>query len=244
MGFDAVVFTKLGAGPGGVEVAEGHEFQAVEVAVPGENPLEHELGLAVGIDRPLRQCLVHGHLFGDAVGGAGGAEDEFPNPMGHTGVEQVDARSHVVAEVLGGIGHRLAHQRVCGKVDDGLGLDLADDRVDEAAVAEIPAHERGSGIYGGTMAFGEIVEDRDRMSGIQKLFDADRTDVSSPAGNKNVHGSGSMGGWLRKKPEASPVVWVRIPLNLGLRVAGLPVPLARLGSDPFKSGFPVEAPRR
>jgi hypothetical protein len=98
-------------------------------------------------------------------------------------------------------------------VDDGLGLHLADDRVDEAAVAKIPAHERGSGIYGGTMAFGEIVEDRDRMSGIQKLFDADRTDVSSPAGNKNVHGSGSMGGWLRKKPEASPVVWVRIPLN-------------------------------
>ena len=141
MGFDAVVFAEFHAGPGRVEVAECHELQAVEVAVPRENPLEHELGLAVRIDRPLRQCLVHGHLFGDAVGGAGGAEDEFPDAMSHAGVEQVDAGGDVVAEVFGGVGHRLAHQRVCGEVDDGLGLHLADDRVDEAAVAEIPAHE-------------------------------------------------------------------------------------------------------
>lgn len=61
MGLDAVMLAELGAGTGGIEVAEGHKIEPVEFAIPLQHLLEHELGFAVGVDRPLRQRFVHGH---------------------------------------------------------------------------------------------------------------------------------------------------------------------------------------
>jgi hypothetical protein len=40
-------------GAGGVEVTEGDEFQAVHLLEPPQHFFEHQLRLAVGIDRAL-----------------------------------------------------------------------------------------------------------------------------------------------------------------------------------------------
>ena len=39
------------------------------------------------------------------------------------------------------------------------------------------------------MAFGEIVEDRDRMAGFEKLLDANAADIAGAAGDEDVHES-------------------------------------------------------
>ena len=77
MSFDAVMFAEFFAGAGGVEIAEGDEFEPVNLVIPVQHLLEHQFGFAVGIDGALREVLGHGDAVGRAVGGAGGAEDEF-----------------------------------------------------------------------------------------------------------------------------------------------------------------------
>src|SRR5881394_4432769 len=56
---DAVILAKLGAGAGGVEIAEGDKFEPVNLLIPEEHLFEHELGLAVGINGTLREILCH-----------------------------------------------------------------------------------------------------------------------------------------------------------------------------------------
>ena len=89
VGLDAVILAEFLARAGGVEVAQVDVHQAVDLVVPVEDLLEHQLRLAVGIDRLLRQPLVHRHLLRRAVGGAGGGEDEFlharPRPRRRAG---------------------------------------------------------------------------------------------------------------------------------------------------------------
>ncbi len=110
---------KFPGGAGGVEVAERDELEAVDFVVPAENFLEDEFRLAVGVDRALRQRLVDGHALGRAEGGAGGGEDEFFAPADH-GVEQIDAAADVIAEILRGVVHRFADERIGGEMHHGF----------------------------------------------------------------------------------------------------------------------------
>ena len=77
MRFNAMMFAEFLAGAGGVEVAERNELQLVNLLIPVEHLLEHQLGFAVRIDGALRQILGHRNSIRRAVGGASGAEDEF-----------------------------------------------------------------------------------------------------------------------------------------------------------------------
>ena len=71
MGFDAMAFTALGGGTGGVKIAESGVVEAGVSAIVGEDFFEAEFGFAVGIDG------IFGMVFGDgdgmrlAVGGGG-----------------------------------------------------------------------------------------------------------------------------------------------------------------------------
>src|SRR4029434_2956549 len=53
---NAMIFAETLGGAGGVEVTERDEFEAVNLVVPAQDFLEHQLRLAVRIDRPLREC--------------------------------------------------------------------------------------------------------------------------------------------------------------------------------------------
>jgi len=122
MRLDPVILSEGLARAGCIEIPQGHEGDAVEFAIPAEHLLEHELRLAVGIDRFLRKCLVDRHRLRNAEGGAGRGEDEALHPFGHHGLEQIHAVRHIVAEVLPGIGHRLTHQSIRGKMHDRFGF--------------------------------------------------------------------------------------------------------------------------
>ena len=69
--FDAVVFAELFGGSRRVKIALGDKGELMNLAIPAEDRFEHEFGLAVGIDRTLRQRLVDRHALGDSKGRAG-----------------------------------------------------------------------------------------------------------------------------------------------------------------------------
>ena len=119
---NAVMFAELFAGPGGIEITQCDKFQSVQFLIPTQQFFENELTFTVGVDRVLRQRLGHGHRLRHAEGGAGGAEHELPHASLDGGLEEVYAIGHVVAEILGGIRHRLADECVGSEVHDGLRL--------------------------------------------------------------------------------------------------------------------------
>ena len=122
VGLDAVILAELLGGTRRIEVTECDEGDPMELSVPAEYLLEHQLRLAVGVDWLLRRNFVNGHRLGDAEGGAGGGEDEALHSLGDHGLQQVHAIRHVVAEIFPGIGHRFPDQRIGGEVHDGLGF--------------------------------------------------------------------------------------------------------------------------
>jgi hypothetical protein len=73
-------------------------------------------------------------------------------------------------------------------MDDGLGGDGLEGRVDEVPVVEIAEDEPGAFIYGGAVAFGEVVEDGDRVAGVEEFLHADGSDVAGTAGDEDIHG--------------------------------------------------------
>src|SRR4051812_44514759 len=84
VGFGLVVLADGGVGgaAGDVEVTWGGEGEALGLGDIAENVFNHELGVAVGIDRVLGHIFGHGHFVRDAIGGAGGGEDELANAGG------------------------------------------------------------------------------------------------------------------------------------------------------------------
>jgi hypothetical protein len=67
VGLAAVVFAISDGGAGGVEVAEGDEFEAVDFVVPAKDFLEEEFRLAVGVDGALGEGFVDGEAGGPKV---------------------------------------------------------------------------------------------------------------------------------------------------------------------------------
>ena len=149
--------------------------------------LEHQLGLAVGIDGPLRQVLGHRHAVGRAVGGAGGAEDEFPDAALDGGIEQLEAIDHVIVEILFRIGHGFADERIGGEVHDGVRLGGFDRVENVAKLLRFAQNEFGAWVHRRAMAFGEIVIDCDLMAGVQQFFRANGADITGAAGDEDIH---------------------------------------------------------
>ena len=118
---DAMMFAELFAGAGGVEIAEGNEFQFVKLLIPDQDFLEHQLRFAIGIDRALWQVLRHRHAVGRAVGGAGGTEDEFFHAAFDGGVGELERVDDVIVEILFRVGHGFANERAGGEMHDGIG---------------------------------------------------------------------------------------------------------------------------
>src|SRR5581483_2494821 len=118
---DPMMLAETRSCAGGVEVAEGDKFQAVNLLVPIEHLLEHELGFAVRVDGALGQILRHGEAVRRAVGGASRAEDKLLDTSGDGGVQQFEAIADIVAKVFGRVDHRFADEGIGSKMQNGLG---------------------------------------------------------------------------------------------------------------------------
>ena len=64
MRFDAMMLAEFFARAGGVEIAEGDEFQAVNLMIPLENFLEHQFRFAIGLIGRCGKSSVIGTLSG------------------------------------------------------------------------------------------------------------------------------------------------------------------------------------
>src|ERR1019366_8119581 len=126
MRLDAVMLAEFFARAGSVEITERNEFQSVNLLIPQQRLLEHQLGFAVGIDRTLRQIFRHRHAVWRTVSGASRAEDEFLHATFHGGVRQLERVDEVVVEILFGVRHGLADERERGKMKAGVWLHRLD----------------------------------------------------------------------------------------------------------------------
>ena len=181
------MFAVLFAGPGGVEIAERDEIQFVDLLIPNQHLFKHQLGLAIGINRPLGQILRHRHTIRRPVSRAGGAENKLFNAAFHRRVRQLQGVHQIVMKILLGVRHGLAHQRIRGEMHDGIRLDALDGLQDVTLHLRLRENELRPRVHRRPMPFREIIINRDRMAGIQQLLRANRTNVPRPARNKYFH---------------------------------------------------------
>ena len=185
---DPVVLAELFRGARRVEIAQGGEAQPVDLVIPAQDLLEHQLRLPVGIDRTLREGLVDRHALGNAEGRAGRAEDEPLHPVFHHGVEEIDPVRHVVAEIFRRIGHRLADQRVGREMHHRVGREFLDRQSHRHPVRQVGLVKRGPRIHRRAVPFGQVVQHRDPVSAVEHFLHADASDVARAAGDQNFHG--------------------------------------------------------
>ncbi len=212
VGFDAVILAKLLARTGGVEVAEIDVGEAVNLVVPIQHLLEHELRLAVRVDRLLGQPLVHRDLLRCSVGGASGGEDELLHAALDGSVEEIDAGRDVIAEILRGIGHRFRDERIRGEVHDGIRLRTTNGSDDLFAVAKVAFDEGRAGIDGQTVALGKVIENGDLMSCVDEFFRTNTADIPGPSRDENVHAKLKTSGWGKSRAKSVTNVFRRICL--------------------------------
>src|SRR5438876_1965117 len=89
MRLDSVVFAEALARTRRVEVTERDELQTVNSLIPLQHLFEHQLRLAVRIDRARRQFFGHRQPLRSAVHRAGGAEHEFFDAGGDGRVQEL-----------------------------------------------------------------------------------------------------------------------------------------------------------
>ena len=184
---EAMVFAEFFARARGVEVAKRHKLQAMNLLVPLENFFEHQLGLAVRIDRALRHILRYGHAVGRPVGRTGGTEDKFLHPALDGGVGELEGVDDVVVKVLFRVGHGLAHKRVGREVHDGVGPGGLHGAQEVALRFGLAQNKPGPRIHSRAVAFGQIVVNRDGVTGVEEFLDANRADVTRAARDEDVH---------------------------------------------------------
>ena len=198
MRFDPVVLAEFLRSAGRVEIPQSGEAESVDLVIPPQDLLEHQLRLTVGIDRALRQRFIDRHALGNAERGAGGGKDEALHTIFHHGIEQVHAVGHVVAEILRRIGHRLADQRIGRKMHHGIRSEFLHGQTHRDTIGKIGLVKCGPRIHGRAMTFGQVVEDGDFMPPIEHFLDTNAPDVPRASRDQNLHG--------HRIPERTPAI--------------------------------------
>jgi hypothetical protein len=72
-------------------------------------------------------------------------------------------------------------------VQDGVRLDRLDRGENDSGLFRLGQNEIGARFHRSAVAFGEIVIDRDSMSGIEQFFRANGSNITGTAGDKDVH---------------------------------------------------------
>src|SRR6185437_8330646 len=177
----------LGAGAGGVEVAQRRISEAVGPCVVGQRALDDQLGEPVGIDGLLRLLLGDWNPFGFAVGGGRAGEYDLQDAGRAHRFEQRQAGDHVVLIILGRVRHRLADQGESGEVHHRLDLALAQSGGNSLAIGQF-AFDQPPGRNRQAVAERKIVVDPDFVSGAGEQPHGVAADITGAAGDEDVHG--------------------------------------------------------
>lgn len=153
-----------------------------------EDFFDAALAASVGIGGALGVVFSDGQLFGFAVDGCRGGEDDALDVGGEHGLEKVDGACHVVPVVLQGLIHRFAHLARGGEVDDAIDGVPGEELVQGLAVPKISFDETAP-THGLAMASIEVVEDDGVMIGLEDLVHV-AADVAGPTGDEDgAHGN-------------------------------------------------------
>jgi hypothetical protein len=76
---------------------------------------------------------------------------------------------------------------VGGKVNDCLSSGIFDGAVRGDTIAEIPFDEFRTRIDGGAVTFAQIIQHRDRMSGLDQLRNANGADIARSPCDQHIH---------------------------------------------------------
>jgi hypothetical protein len=162
-----------------------------------QRALDGELGLAVGIDRPLPVRFIDRRRLRFAERGRRRREHEAADAsLGHR-AEHTDRAADVGAIVSDWVADRLPHRQPGGKVHHRRGLRRSEGRRQRGAVEDVADDERDrprgkrfrQPFDGGRVAGREIVVDDDVIPGLGERFHAVAADVpGSPGDDDRAHG--------------------------------------------------------
>ena len=175
------------AGAGGIEITQAGGFHPVRLLQPVQGAFHDELALAIRTARDDALVLRNGHALGLVKEVGGGGQDEFLHPVVAHGLHEIETIVRVFLEILEGLLHGLAHERVGGKVHHGLRLVFGDGGADFRFDRQITPHEYSLGMHGGAMPLIEIVKHHDFMSLRDEVFRGDAADVSGSTCNEHFH---------------------------------------------------------
>ena len=189
VGLGDVLLAELAGGvrAGGVEEAQDHRRDPVGARIVAEDLLHHQLGAGVAVDGELRHSLDQRHRVAGAVGGAGGGEDDLPDPGGAHRVEDGDAARHVVAVVEVGPDGGFAHIAARREMEDGLDPVPAHHLGEGHGVVDVAVLERAP-LHRPQVARGEVVVDDALVPGPGQRLRGMGADIAGTAGDQDFHG--------------------------------------------------------
>ena len=178
----------LGIGARRVEIAQRHRADAIRPLEMRQRPLDRELGLAVGIDRPLRMAFGDRRLDGIPERGRGGREDQVRDLARDHRPQHGQRAADVVLVIADRILDRLPHRQPRREVHDGIDAVSGEDLAEAPHVLDVPLLERGSRRVGGRLVPGaEIVEDDDVLPGGAQRFDRVAANVARAPRDEHAH---------------------------------------------------------
>ena len=179
-------------GTAGVEVAQGHVFQAVGLGNPAHHVLHGQLGLAVAVGGHSTVVLQDGHPLRLTVGGGGGREYDLVHAVGHHGLEEHHGAVEVVVIVLQRIGHGLSHLGGGGKVDDALDVLGLEQGIQSPPIPDVQLIEFCLGMDCGFEASLQVVGHHHVPAGVNQFIYRMGADVSGSAQYQNRHCSDAL----------------------------------------------------
>ena len=117
----------------------------------------------------------------------------------NAGFEEIDTVGNVVAEIFRGIRHAFRYERVGSKMHDRFGPHPLHQARQFCLVCEIALVKLCAFVHRRPVAFAEIVEHDDLVSGIQEFFHTNAADVAGPAGDENLHAGDASGARMARQ---------------------------------------------
>src|SRR5690625_4374848 len=183
-----VVFAKLFAGPGSVEVTQGRVAEPMGLAVPLQRPFDQVLALTVDTRRLDRRTLIDRNPFRRAEQRGSGGEDELADPSLQQAFQQQQRPDRVVLEVAARLLHALPDERESCEAKDDFALVEVSDIQYQRLVTDTSFDELSGIRYGRAVTGGQVVQHHDLVPLVEQVFCGDAADVTGAAGDQYPHG--------------------------------------------------------
>ncbi len=175
-----------GVGAGDVEIAQRHRREAgIGGGDVAQHLLAHQLGVAVGVDRPGRRVLADRRAIRDAVDGGTGRKDEAPDPCFQRGLGKGQRPERVVAIIFGRLRHRFRYGDAGCEMHDRSDVVIGEDALEPRRIVHASLVKRHGLRHRRADAGREIVEHDRAVSGIKKRQHDVAADIAGTAGHKH-----------------------------------------------------------